>query len=98
MVASPFSAPAASGAVFSRTAGTPWIVSRNFDVGYFLSSGLVVFIPLLAIGVFSIKPDMILAAVAVVANGPHLSSTWSRVYLDSTELRRRPLAYVGIPL
>lgn len=98
MVASPLQAPVAAAPAHARGAGTPWIVSRNFDAGYFLLSGLVVFIPLVATRVFSVKPDIILMAVAALANGPHLSSTWSRVYLDSSEFRQRPFAYAGVPL
>jgi hypothetical protein len=47
---------------------------------------------------FHVDPNYVLAAVAVTSNGPHLSGTWSRVYLDTRELRRRPFAFVGVPL
>lgn len=76
---------------------SPWLVSPRFDVGFFLLSGLVVLVPWIATGVFNVDPYLVLSAVAVVANGPHLSSTWSRVYLDTRELRRRPVAVVVIP-
>ena len=40
----------------------------------------------------------ILAAVAVLSNGPHLAATWLRVYVDQGERQSRPLAYIGVPL
>lgn len=97
MVASPLQltapSPDAPAAAASR-----WVVSRRFDIGFFLLSGLVVLIPLIATRMFSVDPYLILSAVAVVSNGPHLSSTWSRVYLDARELRRRPVALAVIPV
>jgi hypothetical protein len=86
-------------AVPRADSGSPWLVSAGFDSLFFLSSALAV----VACWVASLwfhgdKAFYILAAVAVVSNGPHLTSTWTRVYLDTRELRRRPFAYLGGPL
>jgi hypothetical protein len=41
---------------------------------------------------------VILATVAVVSNGPHLVSTWTRVYFDPKEWRSRKVATVVVPI
>jgi len=92
-------APAeASPAAPTRSRGSPWLVSARFDVLFFLASALVVLIAAAAVAWFHVSGWNVLVAVAIVSNGPHLTSTWTRVYLDRKELGRRPAAYLGGPL
>lgn len=92
MSAISLSAPAAS------RSGHSWLVSGAFDGFFFLGSALAVVAAWVAHARFGVKPFHVLAFVAVASNGPHLTSTWTRVYLDRSELRRRPMVFVGVPL
>ncbi len=74
-----------------------WMASPAFDLGFFIASALVVFPAWYASEKLHIKAYWILAAVGIVANGPHLISTWTRVYLDGNERWKRPVAYWVIP-
>ncbi len=74
-----------------------WMVSPTFDLFFFVATALVVLGPWVAIERYHVKPFFVLAAVAIVSNGPHLMSTWTRVYLDGNERWRRPFAYWVIP-
>ena len=62
------------------------------DLGFYFFSVTVVFIAWFAAAVMHVNSFYILAAVAVVANGPHLVSTWTRVYFDKREWRECDLA------
>src|SRR5688572_2579886 len=74
------------------------ILSPGKDFFFFFGSTFVVFLVWLAATRFRVNSFYILAAVAVVANGPHLVSTWTRVYFDKREWRERPLLIIGMPL
>ena len=84
--------------VTARAASSPWIVSPAFDGAFFLGSAIVVVAIWIATRWFHVGAALVLAVVAVVSNGPHLSATWTRIYLDPRELRQRPWAFLGIPL
>lgn len=75
-----------------------WLVSGAFDGFFFLGSALAVVAAWVAHARFGVKPFHVLAFVAVASNGPHLTSTWTRVYLDRATLRQRPMAFVGVPI
>ncbi len=68
------------------------------DFLFFFASASVVLVAWFASSVAHVDGYTILAAVAVISNGPHLVSTWARVYLDPREWRARKLATVGVPL
>jgi hypothetical protein len=72
---------------------TPWK-----DFWFFFASMFVVLLAWFASAVLHIDGFTILAVVAVVSNGPHLVSTWTRVYFDRREWRSRPVATVVLPL
>ncbi len=91
--ASALSAPAAAG----RPAGL-FISSKWRDLFFYFFSVSVVFVVWFAAAVMKVDSFYILAAVAVTANGPHLISTWTRVYFDRREWRARPFALIGVPL
>lgn len=74
-----------------------WMVSPSFDLTFFVGTALVVLLPWLAIEHFGVDAFYVIAAVAIAANGPHLISTWTRVYLDGNERFRRPVHYWLIP-
>ena len=74
-----------------------WIVSPAFDLALFLLSSLVTLIPWLAVDRFRVHPFYVLAGVAIASNGPHLISTWTRVYFDGRERFARPLHYWLVP-
>lgn len=74
------------------------IISPTRDFLYFFASTFVVLIAWFASSVLHVDGYTILAAVAVASNGPHLVSTWTRVYFDAKEWKARPGATVVIPL
>lgn len=77
---------------------SPFIVSRGFDGFFFFASVAAVLIAWTASAVFQVQGFYILAAVAVVSNGPHLVSTWTRVYFDRREWRTRPWQIFLMPV
>ncbi len=80
----------------SGAARSPFIASPLFDGIFFFGSVAAVLVAwgAAALGVNSFY---VLAAVAVVANGPHLTSTWTRVYFDRREWRSRPFHIFVVP-
>jgi hypothetical protein len=81
-----------------RTTHKAFIVSPLFDGFFFFASAGAVLVAWVAAAQFRVNPFYILATVAVVANGPHLVSTWTRVYMDRREWRTRPLKITVVPL
>jgi hypothetical protein len=75
-----------------------WMVSPAFDLTFFVATALVTVIPWIAIEHYRVNPFLVIAGVAIVANGPHLASTWTRVYLDGNERWRRPFHYWVMPI
>ncbi|MFO0553365.1 MAG: hypothetical protein U0271_33585 [Polyangiaceae bacterium] len=86
--ASPAPAPALGG----------WVLSARFDLFFFVGSSLSVVLAWLASEVLAMPALYVIGAVAVLSNGPHLASTWTRVYLDARERRERPIHYFVAPL
>ena len=78
-------------------ADSGWIVSPAFDLLVFLFSAAVTLVPWQLVDVHHVQPAVVLALVAITANGPHLVSTWTRVYLDGHERTRRPIPYYVVP-
>jgi hypothetical protein len=74
-----------------------WMVSPAFDLTFFIATALVTLLPWLAIERYHVNPFHVIAAVAIASNGPHLASTWTRIYLDGNERFRRPFHYVVMP-
>jgi hypothetical protein len=74
------------------------IISPWRDFWFFFASAFVVLVAYFASSVLHVPGFYILATVGVISNGPHLISTWTRVYLDSREWRARPIATVVLPL
>ncbi|MFZ5471704.1 MAG: hypothetical protein ACOZIN_19935 [Myxococcota bacterium] len=74
-----------------------FIASPAIDGFFFFGSAGVVLLAWLAAARFQVNSFYILAAVAVFSNGPHLVSTWSRVYFDRREWRRRPFHLLVVP-
>ncbi len=74
-----------------------FIVSPLFDGLFFFASVGVVVLTWIASSFFHVNGFYVLAAVAVLSNGPHLASTWTRVYFDRREWRNRPLPIVLMP-
>jgi hypothetical protein len=74
------------------------ILSPGKDFFFFFASTFVVLLVWVAAVVFHVNSFYVLAAVAVVANGPHLVSTWTRVYFDRREWRQRPFSIIVVPL
>ena len=82
----------------STARASPFIVSPGFDAFFFFASVLAVMAAYVASRFFHVDGFYILAAVAVVSNGPHLTSTWTRVYFDRREWRTRPLHIFLVPV
>lgn len=77
-------------------AGSRWMVSPAVDLLLFVGVTLSTVGPWLASDVWHVPGYYVLVAVAL-ANGPHLISTWTRVYLLRRERFRRPVHYWVIP-
>jgi hypothetical protein len=80
------------------TAAPGWIVSPRFDLAVFSLSAAVTLVPWLLVDRLRLPAWYILVGVAIASNGPHLVSTWTRVYFDGSERGRRPLAYFAMPV
>ncbi|PZR07847.1 MAG: hypothetical protein DI536_26140 [Archangium gephyra] len=74
------------------------IISPVKDFLFFYLSATVVLLAWFASSVLHVRGDIILATVAVASNGPHLVSTWTRVYFDPHEWQSRKLTTVVIPI
>ena len=77
---------------------SPFIVSPTFDGFFFFGSVGAVLAGYVAANIFHVNGFYVLAAVAAISNGPHLASTWTRVYFDSREWRLRPFKIVLVPI
>jgi hypothetical protein len=97
MVAATAPLPAAR-ATDVATASTPFIVSPSYDGFFFFGSVLFVVAAYIASNLFHVDGFVILATVAVISNGPHLTSTWTRIYFDQREWRTRPLHIFLMPV
>jgi hypothetical protein len=73
-----------------------WLVSPGVDALLFVGVTLTTLGPWIATDLLGVRGFYVLAVVAL-ANGPHLISTWTRVYLLPGERWRRPLQYWVIP-
>jgi hypothetical protein len=92
-------ADAAGPAGSDRAAGarpSRWIISPAVDLVVFVFVSLLTIGPWLASDHFGVRGKWVLYAVAIF-NGPHLFSTWTRVYLPKSERFRRPLHYWVVP-
>ncbi len=87
-----------SDAVLARPATSLAIISPTKDFLFFFASTFVVLLVWFASAGLQVQGFHILAAVAVVSNGPHLVSTWTRVYFDPHEWRSRTVPTVVVPL
>lgn len=85
-------------AIPSRRAASMFIMSPLKDSLFFFLSVSAVLVAWFSAAVLKIDSFYILAAVAVIANGPHLISTWTRVYFDSREWKAHPGHLIGMPL
>ena len=74
-----------------------FIASPTKDFLFFYLSVSAVLIAWFCATVLHIHGFYILAAVATVSNGPHLISTWTRVYFDPREWKARPFLLIGVP-
>jgi hypothetical protein len=81
-----------------RAARAPggWIISPAVDLTLFVFVTFLTIGPWLASDHFGVSGQWVLIAVALF-NGPHLISTWTRVYLPRRERFRRPLHYWVVP-
>src|SRR5688500_425627 len=79
-------------------AAQTWIDSPALDLFFCIGTSVAVLIPWLLRTRYGVMPGPILTWVAIIANGPHLVSTWTRVYLDRSERSRRPVVYWVMPV
>src|SRR5437660_765669 len=75
---------------------SPWLISPAIDLAVLICVSWATLLPWLAADIFHLPASWVLAAVAL-ANGPHLISTWTRVYLEPRERFRRPIHYWVVP-
>jgi hypothetical protein len=79
-----------------RAQPSAWMVSPAVDLAIFVGVTAATLVPWVASDLLHVEGYWILAFVAL-ANGPHLISTWTRVYLPRRERFRRPLHYWVMP-
>src|SRR5581483_4994407 len=79
-----------------RAQAPAWMVSPAVDLAVFVAVTATTLLPWIASDLLHVNGYWILAFVAL-ANGPHLISTWTRVYLPSRERFRRPIHYWVMP-
>jgi hypothetical protein len=79
-------------------AAKPWMVSPAFDLTFFIATSLAVLVPWIAVTRYQVQPVAVLTAVAIASNGPHLVSTWTRIYFDGNERWKRPVVYWVVPI
>ncbi len=95
--------PSASiAAVFAPKAEGPWLFGRTTDLLVFGGSALVSF-ALVAYGAATgllegAPPEWVWVSLILVVDVAHVWSTAFRVYLDPSEVRRRPTLYLGLPV
>jgi hypothetical protein len=73
-----------------------WMVSPAIDLLLFVGVTLTTIVPWVVSDVLHVPGYYVLIGVAF-ANGPHLISTWTRVYLPRRERFRRPIHYWLVP-
>jgi hypothetical protein len=88
--------PAVFAAPAARAAERPWMIAPGVDAVLFLGVTLLTLIPWVVSDVLHYPGWYVILGVAV-ANGPHLISTWTRVYLLPGERWKRPVRYWVIP-
>ncbi|MAQ15711.1 MAG: hypothetical protein CMN30_13070 [Sandaracinus sp.] len=80
----------------------PWLFGRSTDLWAFGGSAALAFALLAwgaAVGLLEADtPDWLWLAAVLAVDVAHVWSTLFRVYLDGTEVRRRPLLYLGAPV
>jgi hypothetical protein len=89
-------ADAALFAAPARPAERPWMIAPGIDALLFVGVTLLTIIPWIVSDVLHYPGWYVILGVAV-ANGPHLISTWTRVYLLPGERFKRPVRYWLIP-
>ena len=82
---------------------TPWLFSARADLVAFVFAPMLAFAllglaPLLGIGLRGSTPTWAWIACVVMVDVAHVHSTVFRVYLDTAEVRRRPMLYLGTPV
>jgi hypothetical protein len=80
----------------AAAAAAGWIISPSVDLLIFVFVTALTVGPWLASDHFGVPGHYILIVVALF-NGPHLISTWTRVYLPRRERFRRPVHYWVVP-
>lgn len=88
-------APAAFAAP-ARAPDPPWMLAPGVDAILFLGVTLLTLIPWVVSDVLHYPGWYVILGVGVV-NGPHLISTWTRVYLVPGERFKRPVRYWVVP-
>jgi hypothetical protein len=88
--------PVAVGAPSADERSARYIISPTVDLIVFVFVTLLTIGPWLASDRYGVPGSWVLVAVALF-NGPHLISTWTRVYLPGRERFRRPVHYWVVP-
>ena len=88
--------PAAFAAPAPRAPDPPWMIAPGVDLLLFLGVTLLTIIPWVVSDVLHYPGWYVILGVGAV-NGPHLISTWTRVYLLPGERFKRPVRYWVIP-
>ena len=88
--------PAVLAVPASRPAERPWMIAPGLDFVLFLGVTLLTIIPWFVADVLHYPGWYVILGVGI-ANGPHLISTWTRVYLVPGERFKRPVRYWVIP-
>ncbi|MFZ5889761.1 MAG: hypothetical protein ACOY0T_01720 [Myxococcota bacterium] len=78
----------------------PWLFGARLDLGLFAGASLFAFVLGLCANALDVTglPDFAWLALVLAVDVAHVHATWFRTYLDRSELMRRPLRYVLVPL
>ena len=88
--------PAVLAVPAARGAEKPWMIAPGLDLVLFLGVTLLTLIPWVVADVLHYPGWYVILGVGI-ANGPHLISTWTRVYLVPGERFKYPVRYWLIP-
>jgi hypothetical protein len=84
-----------------ESSASPWIISRNQDLTWFIGGSLVAGLFLAVFATYGYAPYRLIILCAFALDGPHVYSTATRVFFDPAERRRTGklwLCLVALPI
>ncbi|HSA58804.1 MAG TPA: hypothetical protein VLJ37_03890 [bacterium] len=82
-------------AVVPMQEGSPWLLSRRWDLIFLIGGAILVPLPLLIKNGFGLSVSAVNLAVTVLIGGPHLFATFSYTLLEKRFWKQHPLYAAG---